>query len=753
MKLLRPLLSLLARLPAHVINGLGLAFGVGLVQIGLGAVFGHALALAATGGAIYASLADVPQAPARTWRRVLTGAALGCGVSVLVALARPQPWLLGMVIAAIGFATSMALAWGPRAGPLGFSAVLAVVFTLATPPSAAGHAPGLAMVALGGVVYTASAWLWSSLMQPRYRRLALAAVLASVGRLMQSRVTALIEVQPPEADAVRGLAGWLAHETALAERLQVARNLLYAAPGSAVAQAQIGVLLQAIDLHEMLQTSELDLELLGDDAAGLALRRLLATRSGEMAETLLRLERALRLHEPVVVSPSVLMTAPQPSFPAGDPRQRLCAALLRRLDDLSQCVARIEAGLQGLEQAAAQGVSDHGALPLAADAMGLTDLQRFVSDEGWPLAALRPHWRLASPVFRHALRVALAMGCAYFLASALPWKAHPYWLVLSVAVMLRGNLEQTLARRNARLGGTVAGCFVALGLAQVSQHMGQLWVLSLSFLASAALAHAYVVQRYVVTTMAGTVMALVQAHLAHPAAGLAVGERLVDTAIGALLAWAFCFVLPSWERRGAQRLVVRVADGLRRLAEHTLRWPLGGAADTALRLARREAFDALAAVALAARRTRVEPAAVRLPAHALANVVVQGQALLGHLLAVRVLLAHRRQELPQTEAETALAEAAADIASRLDASHPAGGAPMPTETAEVAAPGSGRERTPHDPATLPEHTPDVALLPWLKRRLQLAALEASRLARTVASLRDLHSTQATDSLLPSRSRK
>jgi uncharacterized membrane protein YccC len=72
---------------------------------------------------------------------------------------------------------------------------------------------------------------------------------------------------------------------------------------------------------------------------------------------------------------------------------------------------------------------------------------------------------MQSPVLRHAVRAALALGSAYYLALALPWASHPHWLVLSVAVVLRGNLEQTLSRRNARVMGTMLGCAVVLGLA------------------------------------------------------------------------------------------------------------------------------------------------------------------------------------------------------------------------------------------------------------------------------------------------
>ena len=52
-------------------------------------------------------------------------------------------------------------------------------------------------------------------------------------------------------------------------------------------------------------------------------------------------------------------------------------------------------------------------------------LQHFVAPEGWPLRALRAHFRRDSLVLRHAVRMSLALATAYYLALALPWARIP----------------------------------------------------------------------------------------------------------------------------------------------------------------------------------------------------------------------------------------------------------------------------------------------------------------------------------------
>jgi uncharacterized membrane protein YccC len=311
-------------------------------------------------------------------------------------------------------------------------------------------------------------------------------------------------------------------------------------------------------------------------------------------------------------------------------------------------------------------------------------------------------------VLRHALRTALALGAAYFLALALPWASHPHWLVLSVAVVLRGNLEQTLTRRNARVTGTVFGCLLVLLMSRLPalQH--------LMFLAAAGVAHAFVNVRYLVTATAATVMALLQAHLVDPGVPIPIAERLADTLLGAVLAWGFSYVLPSWERRSLPQAVNRTLLALQEYARFAL--TMDAEAAVQQRLARRKAYDALGALAAAVQRSAFEPERVRVPVSELTMLIDHGQRLMAHLSVIRLMLLRRRDELDRPEVPQALRTAAERLASHLDVGRPAesNGPPAPAPL--------GLESLPLEP---PLHDP----VPWLLRRLQVAASDASEVRR------------------------
>ncbi|HET9645767.1 MAG TPA: FUSC family membrane protein [Burkholderiaceae bacterium] len=690
------------RLSARALNGVAVALGIGLIQLVVGALGGHAAAVAASSAAVCASLADVPNAPHRTRRRVLTAALIAVFIGLAVAVTQGHPVWQGVITALVAFGSGMMLAWGPRAGPVSFAGILAYVFTSATPVEDGlnGLLVHTGWALLGAAIYVPWSVAMAVLLRPRMRTLALADTIGASANLLRSRSRML---EQRGVDALQAVHDRIQDEAALDEQLQAARDLLFTPPGDDQARRHTALLLLAIDLRDTLLAGELDIDLLGADAIGTRTRQALASNLRHIAEALDAMQQSLREAKPCIDMPALgaaLSGLDAVAVPESDPRSRLLPALSDRAHHMIDAVRRMQALMRG-------------AVPEVS--LQPAELQLFVSVEGWPLSALALHARLQSPVLRHALRLSAALTTAYVIGRLLPWSSHPYWLVLSVAVVLRGNLVETLARRNARVAGTVIGCLIVLILGLVHAP----WFAILAFLTSIAIAHANVVTHYLVTSAAASVMALIQAHLATPDAGYAVPERLADTVLGALLAWGFSYVLPSWERRGLTRLIGRLLGALAQLSRHALQWP-GPQADLALRLARREVYDALGSLATAVRRTRVEPERVRLPMETVGALLGNSHALLAQLAAIRLLLARRSQELSRPEAESALQSAAAEIERRLDA----GTAPQPEALTPEA-----------DAMTLPAEPSAQALMPWLRRRLLLAAHSAARVAQAVQSLR------------------
>jgi len=259
------------------------------------------------------------------------------------------------------------------------------------------------------------------------------------------------------------------------------------------------------------------------------------------------------------------------------------------------------------------------------------------------------------------------------------------------------------------------------------------WALLLTVTLAQAVAHAFVVRRYLVTAVAATVQGLVQAHLlsAGTSPAFDVVERLADTLIGVAIAWAFSYVLPSWERHQIPALVARTLAAQARHARIALGLGQLQAVDNEpeleWRLARREAYDSLSALVQATQRSLAEPRAVRPPLEPLGRLLAHSYQLLAQLTTVKTMLLLRRGRLNPEQLQAPLQQAAQAISATLSISPASAAASL---APHAAAPDT-EPRINATPAALPDPFQED-LSPWVLRRLDLATGIAVQLREDAA---------------------
>lgn len=336
-------------------------------------------------------------------------------------------------------------------------------------------------------------------------------------------------------------------------------------------------------------------------------------------------------------------------------------------------------------------------------------------------------WRWPEPALRLALRAALATGVTYSIVIHLPWGRRDYWVLMTVVFVLRSNLAQTVSRRNQRVAGTLAGSAIALGLLSLQP---QLVTMLLVVTASLAITQAWAARHYTLASAAGAIMGLTMAHLLHAVdhPAFAFAERVLDTLLGATLAWAFAYVLPSWERNHLWKKIHRVCRAMANHAQQSLHMAVltevSAQPELSWRLARREAYDALSALVEVSDRSRYEPQSVQPPLQTLQSLQGHGYQLLGQLSAVQSILLLRREQLELTRVVPEVSQAAQSMAEILDfqqnmsyfsSEEPAGKDKLQDQSRRLPA---VSEALP-DPF---EASPEL----WLSRRLKLSVKLAAR---------------------------
>lgn len=679
----------------RVLNGLAVGCGLLVLTVLVYAAAGPVIAASASVGMLILSIGDQP-APARgKLRQIAPLLWLAGPMTLAVQLAHLVPdhadALIGLLVCIGGFVGMLGTAWGLRGGPLGFALLLGMVFAMSTPPPprwqvAVQHA---LLFQVGALLFAAWAVLSAKLLNLRFRTQALADALNELATMLRAQGARIAATGDRRENQLRALLG---EQATLADKLQTARDLVLDLPADPRELRLAGMLIAAIRMREQALACELELDMQPS--------RGMAPISVPQARALEQLWGGFAAHLDRVCW-SLFTGGRLPADFADSLSVRIQDAHEAAPESLRAAVDAMSAEMQSLLRLAERG-GDEPRLGLAEQAR---DWPKFRTSMRWPLAPLKRAMNGSSPVLRYAVRVSIALAVGYMVGLHLPWAAHPQWILLTIAVVMRTNIAQTLERRNARLIGTAIGCVLVTAVLSLSPPVPLQFVL---LAVAAGIAHGFAQVRYLVAATAATVLALVQGHLLHTAGESALFERLADTLIGTGIAWAFSYVLPAWERRQLPALLKRLRAALLQHARIALGNAEPATANAEWRLARREVHDALAAIALAAQRAQYEPRAVQPPLDLLERIQLRSYRLLAQLGGLRTWR-EQPQTLSNETMQPVLDAHLGRITAALDRGHPT--------PADIDAPVEARTET------IDAHAETTVL----RRRLLDAAKESSAL--------------------------
>jgi uncharacterized membrane protein YccC len=606
----------------HLENGLSVAVGVSLAGLVAGLWLGLAAGIAAATGALCVSIADQPD-PLSEKPRALAAAVVMAVLSTgLTLVAKYHAWSLFLMIGVTGIWAGLISAYGKRAVGLGIVTILAAVLTLGA--DVIGRAAIIAHLELfsaGAVFYAAYAIAGAWVFDSRVRRLLMAEALRSFGVYLRAKA----QVFDPDKDNAKTFAAMIEAHAAAVERMQIARDAIYAHTSREWQQRQARSLVALLDAFETILSCDADLEILQKSQHRHLMRRLRALML-LLAEDVERLALAptavvdIEPHraEREAIAKEIARIAPAA---AGNPDElQAIAAFRSTADKLGYSATRI--CTIGAEK----------------QRMPQSDLAQFraVMPQGW--GHLRAQIGFGVPAFRYAIRLALALTTGLALTIFFPKFAHASWILLTTALIMRANYSVTRQRRWDRILGTLAGCVLAAAL-QAFVPVGYL----LAFVAVATgVSHAFGAVNYRVTAASASVSALLLLHFLQPHMQHALGERVIDTLIGAALSYVFGFLLPTWERHELPRTIANLLKADRDFACEAM---MRQRVEQTYRLARKRLFNAVAALSGAIRRSADEPGTPKDVLARLNALLAANYLLLSDLTSMQVLYAMRGAEL------------------------------------------------------------------------------------------------------------
>ena len=221
------------------------------------------------------------------------------------------------------------------------------------------------------------------------------------------------------------------------------------------------------------------------------------------------------------------------------------------------------------------------------------DLDKFISPERINLQLLASNISLKSSIFRHAVRLVIALVVGYIVSLLFPL-GHGYWILLTIGVILKPAYSITRQRNVQRLIGTFIGVAIGFAILYLTNQSGPLFI---AMMISMIVAYSFLKLNYTVSSVGITIFVLLNFHfLSGGSIQHLLIDRVIDTVIGSAIAYLVShFVLPAWEHQKIDEYVQEALKANRKYFMEVTRAYLGEPADiTSFKISRKEAFVALA---------------------------------------------------------------------------------------------------------------------------------------------------------------
>nr|WKF59315.1 Inner membrane protein YccS [Paraburkholderia busanensis] len=224
-------------------------------------------------------------------------------------------------------------------------------------------------------------------------------------------------------------------------------------------------------------------------------------------------------------------------------------------------------------------------------------LNRFVSSRRVPFGQIFSNLTMASPSFRHALRVTIAVAVGFWLGRLLPL-TNAYWIVMTTVIILKPGYSLTKQRNGQRIVGTLIGCAVSIALMIFVKDPHILMVV---MFASMVMSYSLLLFNYTASVVFTSSYVLLMFHLLAPGSMRIIGERAIDTVVGCAIAIAASHLFPYWEYRLMGKLVNNMIGATRQYLEASWWWsgkPAAAVAATVTEAGARAPAAAMADAAL-----------------------------------------------------------------------------------------------------------------------------------------------------------
>jgi uncharacterized membrane protein YccC len=583
-------------------------------------------------GAVLNTPGDIPGSTKRKAYALLIS--IGCTmlITALILFSKPFLPLLLFALAGISFLVSMLSVYGFRASLVSFSGLLAMVLAFAIQKETTQDILiQVGLMGVGGLWYLAVSLIFQKLTPKKDQNQLLSDNLLFIGEYLKLRAKLL--TKKTKRDALSKQTFVLQnkinekHET-LRETLLTARKR---SGRSRYEEKQLLIFVSSIKIFELIEAKHLDYKMIDDIfgerkeflKASKKLNKIMGNHLIHLSELLIQNNKIptkeILLNALSEVNKSITSYIETVQLPAAREGALVLKNLYDYQEQLLQEIRAIRRVMANVQEASAVSLKRQTS-------------SQFLTLHEYRLHVLTQNFSCNSTLFRHALRLTIALVFAYILGVIFEIQ-NTYWILLTIVVIMRPSYGLTKERSKDRIIGTLIGAIIAIGIVLLTQNIVVYAVLAYI---SLILAFSLIQQNYKSAAALITISIVFLYSFMNPNTFEVIQYRVLDTIIGATIAVVANYILlPSWEVNNIKKILLNALNMNRNYLLATQKLYQDPAKNKlSYNLARKEAFLAISNLNASFQRLTQDPKSKQKEFQLIYEVVTLNQTMISAIASI-----------------------------------------------------------------------------------------------------------------------
>ncbi|HEY0356623.1 MAG TPA: FUSC family membrane protein [Flavisolibacter sp.] len=581
-------------------------------------------------GALAISLTDAPGPVVHKRNGMFVCLLLIFLMALVTPLARMDIYFLGLEILLVSFLFSMFSVYGNRATSVGNAAILVMILTMDHPVLQQEVLFHAALITTGGAWYIAISLLFYQLQPYRIAQRSLGESIREVATFLSIKS----EFYNPDTDLDEDYKKLVAQQVIVNEKQDSVREILFktrqiVSESTPTGRKLVWTFVETIDLFEDVTAIYYDYSSLRKRFAHSNILKNISGFIRQVSNELDQVGMAIQNNSQYTVLTDFdyhLRALKDEIDMMAKPGEENTLVLKKILVNLRKLVQRFNELNKYFSEAEYRKKSKT-----------TIDHSHFVGHQPLDPIVLWNNMTLESSVFRHAMRVALACLAGYIVVKTISYGNYSYWILMTIAFILKPAFSLTKQRNIQRLIGTLAGGVAGvLILAFIPNKNIQFAFMVLFMLIS----YSFMRINYLVMVIFITPFVLILFSMLGVSFSEVVTERVLDTVIGCAIAFsASYFLFPTWE---SEQIHSRLKNMLKANAAYLKKISEGLAGKNIslldYKLVRKEVYVSSANLSAAFQRMLSEPKAKQKSSKLIHQFVVLNHLLFSNIATVAIAL-------------------------------------------------------------------------------------------------------------------